>query len=92
MNDAAVGALLSNKNNKTTDTNNTQQCGGVAHGVRTTRPEVTTNADNTQQRGGVAHGGHDGDFVECATTAALDTTRPDVFTLQKTRMISKIVT
>ena len=58
-----------------------QQRGGVIHGGRTARPEVTTNADNMQKCGGVVHGGHDGAAVEGATTAALGTTRPDVFDL-----------
>ena len=40
-----------------------------------------TDAKNTQQRGGVAHGGHNGAAVGGATTAALGTTRTDVFDL-----------
>ena len=101
----AVNALLANNNNKTTDANNMQQRVGVAHGGRTTRPEVTTDSNNTQERegvahggrmmrpkvttgtdntqqcGGVAHGGHDCAAVEGATTAALGTTRTNVFDL-----------
>ena len=57
MNDTSVDALLANNNNKTTNTHNTQQCGGFAHGGRTTRPEVTTDANDTQERGSVSHGG-----------------------------------
>ena len=65
----------------TTDADDMQECGGVVHGGRTTCTEVTTNTGNTQQRGGVAHGGHDGAAVEGTKTAALGTTRPDVFNL-----------
>ena len=81
MNDTAVDALLANNNNKTTAANNMQEHGGVAHGGRTMRPEVMNDANDTQERGGVAHGGHDGSAVEGATTAALGTTRTDVFDL-----------
>ena len=105
MNDTVVDAIRSNNNNKMTDANNMQQrgsvahggrttCpevtteaddmqerGGVAHGGRTTRPEVTTDANNTQQNFGVANGGHYVSSVEGDTTAALGTTRPDVFDL-----------
>ena len=65
----------------TTNADDTQQRGGVVHGVRTTRPKVTTYADNMQQRDGVVQGVHYGSDVEGATTAALGTTRPDVFNL-----------
>ena len=64
-----------------TDTDNMKERGGVAHGGRATRSEVTTDANNTQERGGVAHGGHYGAVVEGDTTAALGTTRTDVFDL-----------
>ena len=47
MNDTAVDALLANNKNKTTNTNNMQEFFGVAHGGRTTRPEVTNDSDNT---------------------------------------------
>ena len=79
MNNTYTDALLANNNNKTTDTNNTQQHGVFAHGGRTTRPEATTDANNTKHRSGVAHGGHDDAAVEGSTTAALGTTRPSVF-------------
>ena len=47
MNYTAVDALLANNKNKTTNTNNMQEFFGVAHGGRTTRPEVTNDSDNT---------------------------------------------
>ena len=47
MNDTAVDALLANNNNKTTNTNNTQQHIGVTDGGRTNHPEVKTEAKNT---------------------------------------------
>ena len=57
MNNTTIDVLLANNKSKTTDANNKQQRGNVAHGGRTTHPKVMTDADDTQEHGGVVHGG-----------------------------------